>query len=372
MSKIVNTDQSKVSTFLCPLSDNALLNNLFPRVPRPPCPSLLFHLLENLAQEVFKAERNVPVSVVVVLFEHVRHALQRDASLHKQVKAHDALVALVVGAEDELDKLRGEAVAERNQGVGELGEGNVAGAIDVEAVKERAPGGEERPQAAELVKADAAAAVGVKHANHHAHRLDVKGGPVAVDESGRELLFGQLAGPCAEHVSIGACRFGIRVTHRLCLRRERGAAASGLRQNLRRAPERAGVSRSVTVCCRRPVAAAGSKWCARAASGHSWWVGAGSGPGGASATVARTGPGAASATVARTGLAAASTGPLAAAGAGSGCSAAAEAAAGDSFAAAVAVDGAAEEVEAAAGIAAEKEVGAVEEQAPGWGYSAGH
>lgn len=330
-----------------------------------PCLKLLLHLLENLAQEIFKAESNVAVPVIVVLFKDVRHALERDAGLHKEVKAHDALVALIVGAEEKLDKRRGEAVAERDEGVCEFGEGNVAGAIDVEAIKECAPRGEEGPEAAKLVKADAAAAVGVEHANHHAHGLDVKGGPVAVDESGGQLLFGELAGPCAAHVSISSHVAPGRVarqTYRPCRRRERGAAATGPSQSLRRALARAGVWRSGQVCCLQRAAVAGELWCARAASGHSWWAGAGSGTGGALATVGRTGP-----VFGHIGPAVAHTGPWAAAGAGSGCSAAAgEAAAAGSCAAAAAVDGAAEEVGVAACIAAEEVVG-TEERAPGQG-----
>lgn len=111
--------------FFCPVSFSHALVFQFP----------LLHLLKNLAQEVLKAQRNVSIAVVVVLFEYVRHALERDAGLDKEVEAHDALVALVVGAEDELDKLRGEAVAEGDEGVCELGEGDVAGAVDIEAVE---------------------------------------------------------------------------------------------------------------------------------------------------------------------------------------------------------------------------------------------
>lgn len=109
-------------------------------------------MLENLAQEVLEAQRDEPVPVVVVLLEYVRHALQRDAALDKQIEAHGALLALVVGAEKKLDEIRAEAVAERGEGIAELAERDIAASVDVEAVKEGAPRGEKRPQAAELLE----------------------------------------------------------------------------------------------------------------------------------------------------------------------------------------------------------------------------
>lgn len=154
----------------------------------------LLQLLQNLAQEVLKTQRNISIPIIVIPLKHVRHALQRDARLDEEVKAHDALAALVVGAEEQLDELRAEAVAEGDEGVGELGQGDVAAAVDVEAVKEGAPRGEEGPEAAELLEANGAAAVRVEHADHHADGLDVEGGPVAVDEGRGELLFGEVAG----------------------------------------------------------------------------------------------------------------------------------------------------------------------------------
>lgn len=45
-----------------------------------------------------------------------------------------------------MDELGGEGVAECGEGAGEFGEGDVAGAVSVEAVEERAPGGEECPE----------------------------------------------------------------------------------------------------------------------------------------------------------------------------------------------------------------------------------
>lgn len=98
-------------------------------------------LLQDLAEEILKAQGNVSVPVIVVLFENVRHALEGDAGLDEQVEAHDTLLALIVSSEQELDELRAQAVAEGDEGVGELVEGDVSASVNIEAVKEGAPGG---------------------------------------------------------------------------------------------------------------------------------------------------------------------------------------------------------------------------------------
>ena len=99
-------------------------------------------------QELLKAQRDIPIAILIVLLEHIRHALQDDAALHEQIEAHLALPALVVGRVEHVDKRGGEAVAEAHERVGEFVKGDVAGAVGVEAVEEGAPGGEEAPEAA--------------------------------------------------------------------------------------------------------------------------------------------------------------------------------------------------------------------------------
>jgi hypothetical protein len=95
-----------------------------------------------------QAQRDVPIAVVVVLLEHIRHALQADARLHEQVEAHVVVAAAVVGGVQQLDELRGEAVAEGDEGGGEFRVRDAARAVGVEAVEEVAPGGEEAPETA--------------------------------------------------------------------------------------------------------------------------------------------------------------------------------------------------------------------------------
>lgn len=189
---------------------------LYPNIHIKPKPPFLLQLAQNLRQEVLKAQRDVPIAIIIVLLEHIRHALQADAGLHKQVEAHDAVAALVVRAEEQLDEARAEPVAERHQRVVELVQADVARLVHVEAVKQRPPRGQEGPEPAELLEPDGAAAVAVEHADHHAHGVRVEGGPVTVDERGREFSFGELAGTWRRKAQ-SAVRFAVH----LCMTRGR-------------------------------------------------------------------------------------------------------------------------------------------------------
>lgn len=151
-------------------------------------------LAQNFRQEVLKTQRNVPIAIIIILLEHIRHALQADASLHKEIEAHDAVAALVVRAKEKLDKARAEPVAKRHQCVVELVQADVARLVHVEAIEQRPPGGQEGPEPAKLLKPDGTAAVAVEHADHHADGVRVKGSPVPVDERRGEFSFGELAG----------------------------------------------------------------------------------------------------------------------------------------------------------------------------------
>lgn len=151
-------------------------------------------MLENLTEEILKAQGNVAITIIIVLLEDVGHALEGDAALDKEIKAHDTLATLVVGSEEQLDELGAEAVAEGDKSVAELGEGDVTAAVGIETIEEGAPRGEEGPETTELLETNGAASVRVEHADHHTDGVGVKCGPVAVDESCRELPFGELAG----------------------------------------------------------------------------------------------------------------------------------------------------------------------------------
>lgn len=99
-------------------------------------------------QKFLKAQRDIPITILIIPLKHIRHPLQHDAALHEQIEAHPIVAVFLVRAVEERDEGGGEAVAERDEGVAVFGEGDVAAAIFVEAVEERAPGGEEAPEAA--------------------------------------------------------------------------------------------------------------------------------------------------------------------------------------------------------------------------------
>lgn len=142
---------------------------------------VLPHLPQNLRQEILKTQRDIPVPILIILLEHIRHPLQTNTSLHEQIKAHDAFPPLIISLEQNLDEPVAQAVPERHQRVGKLIQRNVTRAVRVEPVKQRAPGGQERPEPAKLLEPNRPAPVAVEHADHHAHRLRVERRPVAVD-----------------------------------------------------------------------------------------------------------------------------------------------------------------------------------------------
>jgi hypothetical protein len=92
-----------------------------------------------------QTQRNIPIPILIILFEHIRHALQTNACLDEKIEADGILAAPVVRAVEEGDELRGEAVAKCDEGFAELLVRDATGAVDVEAVEEVAPGGEETP-----------------------------------------------------------------------------------------------------------------------------------------------------------------------------------------------------------------------------------
>ena len=94
-----------------------------------------------------------------------------------------------IRAKQQLHKLRTQPVPESHKRVFKLSETDIPAAVNVEAVEEAAPRGEEAPEAAKLVEVDCAAAVRVEHADHHFDRVVVEGGVVAVDEGAAQFFF---------------------------------------------------------------------------------------------------------------------------------------------------------------------------------------
>ena len=86
-----------------------------------------------------QAQCNVSVPVLVVSLEYVRHALETDARLNKQIKRDCILAAAVVGAVQQRDKLLREAVSKGDERFVELRIRYTAAVVLVEAVEEGAP-----------------------------------------------------------------------------------------------------------------------------------------------------------------------------------------------------------------------------------------
>lgn len=96
-------------------------------------------------EEYSQTQRNIPIPILIILLKHIRHPLQTNTSLHKQIKANRILASPIISAVKQGDELRTEAVAKGNQRFAEFFVRDVARTIDVEAVEELAPGGEEAP-----------------------------------------------------------------------------------------------------------------------------------------------------------------------------------------------------------------------------------
>lgn len=103
---------------------------------------------EGIKRKHSQAQRNIPIPITIILLKHIRHPLQTDARLHKQVETHVVVPPAIVRRVEELHKLVAKAVPKGNQGIGEFLAGNAARAVAIEAVEEVAPGGEEAPQTA--------------------------------------------------------------------------------------------------------------------------------------------------------------------------------------------------------------------------------
>jgi len=99
-----------------------------------------------------QAQRNVPIAILIILLKHVCHTLEADARLHEQIETQRPPAPSVVRREQQPHVFRRETVAEGHQGVREFREADVARAVDVEAVEEFAPFGEEAPEAAVVAK----------------------------------------------------------------------------------------------------------------------------------------------------------------------------------------------------------------------------
>lgn len=95
-----------------------------------------------------QTQRDIAVPVFIILLKHIRHPLQTDTRLNEQIKTDCILAPPIVRSIEQLHELPGEAVSEGYKGFAEFRVGYCARTIDVEAVEEASPRGEETPQSA--------------------------------------------------------------------------------------------------------------------------------------------------------------------------------------------------------------------------------
>lgn len=145
------------------------------------------------SQELLKAQRDIPIPIIIIPLKHIRHPLQTNTALHKQIKAHIPASTLLVRPIQYPHKRRAQAIPKRHQRIAILVKADIAGAILVKAIEEIAPRRQKSPEAAEFVEVDGTRFVDVEHADHHLHRVRIERCPIAVDERGAELLFRELA-----------------------------------------------------------------------------------------------------------------------------------------------------------------------------------
>lgn len=67
-----------------------------------------------------QTQRDIPIPVIIILLEHIRHPLQRDTRLHEKIETYGVSPLPVVRAVQQLHKLWRQAVSKRDEGVGEF------------------------------------------------------------------------------------------------------------------------------------------------------------------------------------------------------------------------------------------------------------
>ena len=150
-----SNSQLPISPPKCSATVNAVVRSLHTTVsplslsPKPPPtfppPSRILNQNSLTSQKLLKTQRNIPIAILIIFLKHIRHPLQNNTALHKQIETHLPLPALVIRRIHQFDKGGGKPIAECDERVGVFEEGDAAAAVFVEAVEEGAPGGEEGP-----------------------------------------------------------------------------------------------------------------------------------------------------------------------------------------------------------------------------------
>lgn len=76
-----------------------LANKLDPYTPSSP--PFFFQKSESNLQ----TQCNIPIAILIIFFKHIRHPLEANTRLNKQIKAHSVLPAAIISAIQQRDKL---------------------------------------------------------------------------------------------------------------------------------------------------------------------------------------------------------------------------------------------------------------------------
>ena len=96
-------------------------------------------------QKFLKAQCDIPIPIIIISLENIRHSLQNYAALHEQVETHVPFSTLVISCVEQVYERRRQAVAKLNERFRVLIERYVPAVVFVESIKECPPGGEETP-----------------------------------------------------------------------------------------------------------------------------------------------------------------------------------------------------------------------------------
>lgn len=107
--------------------------------PKPLRPAQSFKLDLRTCQKFFEAQSYITISVIVISFKDIRHPLENNTALHKEIEAHVVSPTLIVRAEEEDDEGGGKSVAKSYKSFRIFGVGDISALVFVKAVKEGAP-----------------------------------------------------------------------------------------------------------------------------------------------------------------------------------------------------------------------------------------
>lgn len=107
--------------------------------PKPLLTKQNFKLDLRTCQKLFKAQGYIAIPVIVISFKDIRHPLENNTALHKEIKAHVISPTLIIRAEEKSNEGGGEAVAKSYESFRIFGVGDISALVFIKTFKEGAP-----------------------------------------------------------------------------------------------------------------------------------------------------------------------------------------------------------------------------------------